>query len=149
MKHLIAAVIATSAVLGAGAAHAGGVQWSIGINVPPVVYAPAPTYYSAPVYAEPVYAEPVYATPAQYAPPIVYRRAPRVVYQAPVPVYNGYGATRIYYEPESVGYGARGGRYDAYRGYPDYRGRTAYPRDGRWDHGRDEDRDDGDHRHRR
>ena len=112
-----------------------------------MVYAPAPTYYSAPAYAEPVYSAPV-----QYGPPIVYRR-PRVVYQAPVPVpvYNGYGATRVYYDPEPAVYGVPGGRYEAYRGYPDrgypeYRGRPGYPRDGRWNRG--EDRDDDDHRHR-
>ena len=52
----------------AGAAQAGGVNWSIGINLPPVgvVTAPAPVYYPPP--------------------PVVYYPPPPVVYYPPVPV---------------------------------------------------------------
>jgi hypothetical protein len=101
---LIAAAALTTAMF-AGAAHAGDVNWSIGIQAPigagaaigtvisnrhvlpvvvtpPVVYAPPPVVYAppAPVYAPPprvVYAPP----PVVYAPPVY---VPRRVVMAPV-----------------------------------------------------------------
>jgi hypothetical protein len=99
MKKNVLGLIAIAALAGAGAARAGGVQWSIGINLPPVaivggnapVYAPAPPVVYAPppvVYAPPV---PVYVQPA----PVVYA-APRVVY-APAPVV--YGPPRVVGRP--------------------------------------------------
>ena len=105
IRPLMFALAAPLVLLASGAAHAGNVQWSIGINVPavttvissgpiyrapPVVYqAPAPVYYEqpAPVY----YEEPapvIYLAPPQ----VVYRPVPRayapapVVYVRPVPV---------------------------------------------------------------
>lgn len=84
-------VSATLALVAAGAttaAHAGGVHWSIGINLPPAVgvvgggpvygYPPAPVYYAPPpvVVAPPVVYQP--------APVYHYRPAPRVVYGPPV-----------------------------------------------------------------
>lgn len=93
MKRALAPILALAATMfAAGAAQAGNVQWSVGINLPPIgtvisngpVYAPAPVYYRpAPVYYEPA--------PVYYAPPprVVYRPAP-VVYR-PVPVvYEGW-----------------------------------------------------------
>jgi hypothetical protein len=107
--------------LASGAAHAGNVYWSIGINAPPIgtvisnapVYsAPAPVYYQpAPVYYEPA---PVYVPP-----PVVYVR-PRVVYR-PVPVY---------YRPAPVVYGTyyHGGYYRGHEHHDEYGDR----RDGGW-----------------
>ena len=100
VAHALMATCATAA-LAAGTAHAGGVHWSIGIQVPiapgvavgtvitngygfpvvapllapPVVVVPAPVVYGPPVYAAPVYPAPV------YGPPIY---ATRVVYGGPV-----------------------------------------------------------------
>lgn len=84
LRSVLAATLATAALLGAGAAQA-GTHWSIGISLPPVgvvvadppryvVQQPAPVYYAPP---------PVYYAPAPryverevyYAPP------PRVVYE--------------------------------------------------------------------
>jgi len=68
------AVLALGTALGAQAAHAGGVQWSIGINLPApgvviypvaqvVAYGPAPVYVQPqPVYMQP---QPVYQPPQQ------------------------------------------------------------------------------------
>jgi hypothetical protein len=80
------ALATAGTLMTAGTAHAGNVQWSIGVALPPVAtiissgpaYAPAPYYAPAPVYAQaPVYAPaPVYVEPAPvyYAPPpVVYR----------------------------------------------------------------------------
>ena len=98
-RPLILALAATATLLCAGAAQAGGVQWSIGINVPAVttVISNAPVYYRAPpqvVYQQPApvyYEEPA---PVYYEPPqVVYRPVPRyyapapVVYVRPVPVF--------------------------------------------------------------
>jgi hypothetical protein len=91
IKSIVLASVASAALLGAGAASAHGVSWSVGINVPIVapVYGPA---YGAPVYVPaPVYAAPVYA---------------------PVPVYVGggyYPRYRGYYRP--VVYPYRGGAW--------------------------------------
>lgn len=76
------AAAALAATVFAGAANAGGVQWSIGINLPVApayVYGPPPVVYApAPVYVQPA--------PVAYGPPPVYVvRQPQVVY-APQPV---------------------------------------------------------------
>ncbi len=87
----LARLLALAALTAAGAAHAGGVNWSIGISLPPLViagnsghggdqgYAGPPVVYTPPA---PVY----YAPPRVYAPVPVYYALPRVVY-APTPVY--------------------------------------------------------------
>lgn len=87
-KSWIVGLATASLALAAGAAHAGGVNWSIGINLPPVgtVISSGPQY---PVY--PAY--PVYAPP-----PVVYRPAP--VYYAPPPVV--YRPAPVYYGPPAV-----------------------------------------------
>lgn len=85
-KTAFAALIALGAMF-AGSAHAGNVQWSVSVNLPPVgtvvsnapvFHAPAPGYYvPAPVYHAP-------------APVVVYRPAPPpVVVYRPVPVVYG------------------------------------------------------------
>lgn len=98
---LIAAAALATAMF-AGAAHAGDVNWSIGIHAPvgpgatigtvisnrhmaPVVVTPAVVYAPAPV----VYAPP----PVVYTPPprVVYAPPPQVVYEPP-PVYVPYRA---------------------------------------------------------
>lgn len=63
LRPILAATLATAALLGASAAHAGGAHWSIGvgINLPPAdVYVsnapryvqPAPVYYAPPPVVE-------------------------------------------------------------------------------------------------
>jgi len=154
-KTLIAALATAATMLSAGAAHANNVQWSIGINLPPVgtvisngpVYAPAPIYAPAPVY----YPAPVYEpAPVVYGPPqVIYRPVPRVVYPSPV----------IIGRPVPVGYGHGWGdrdhdgvpnRWDRYDNRYDNRG-------GHWDRDhdgipdrhdrRDDRRDDRKYRH--
>ena len=92
IKSLATALVASTALLGTGVAHAGGhVSWSIGIGVPVVgaVVGSAPYYAGAPVYVEPA---PLYVEPA----PVYVEPAP--VYAAPVPAYYGY------YRPAPVVY---------------------------------------------
>ena len=107
-KPIIFALAVAGTLLSAGAARAGGVQWSVDINLPvpglvitgapyyrePVrVYAPVPAYAPAPVYYEP---EPVYA-PA----PVYYQ--PEPVYVQPPPVYYPrYPQWRHHYRPAPV-----------------------------------------------
>ena len=124
MKRMrILLLTAASALLGSGAAQAGNVYWSIGIQAPPIttVVSNGPAY-RAPVYAPPVYA-PVYAPVygPVYAP--VYTPPPRVVYR-PVPVV---------YRPVPV---YRGHRHE----HRDWRSHE-HRRDDRWDHRRDHRRD--------
>jgi hypothetical protein len=120
-KTSIAAALVSIGALCTGTAHAGNVQWSVGINLPVVTpYYPAPVYAPAPVYVPP----PVYVRPA-----------PVVVYQ-PAPVYAPH-----YYPPRVIrdvwvppGYGHR----------PDFHGRDRW--DDRRDHRGDGRRDDHWHR---
>ena len=138
-KSSIAAALLAVGTVCVGTAHASNVQWSIGINLPPVgtVIASEPVYQAAPTYYAPA---PVYVQPA---PVVVYRPAPRVVYR-PEPVY----APR-YYSPALVragwavpvrGYGYGHGRdhdhdrYDNRHDHHDGRG------DGHWDRGQPEPR---------
>lgn len=101
-RSLILGLAAGAALLAAGAAHAGNVQWSIGINLPPVgtvissgpAYYPEPVYYQEPRYYAPppvVYRAPpvVYSPPVVYRPPVVVYRDTRPVYGAPVYVDRG------------------------------------------------------------
>ena len=124
LRPLIAAFVATAALLGAASAQA-GTHWSIGINLPAAgfVVADSPRYYvppPAPVYYEP---SPVYYEPA---PVVRYAPAPRYVERD------------VYYAPpQRVVYA------------PVYREHRWDGRDDRWDHGRREhgdrwshDRDD-------
>ena len=104
-SYLVAAAAAAT-LLTATAAHAGNVNWSVGISLPPIgtVVSSGPAYYPAPYYGAPsYYPEPVYYSapaysyypaPVYYA-PRVYAPRPRVVV-APRPYYhgghgNGYG----------------------------------------------------------
>ena len=87
-RPLVVLCAAAAALFSASAAEAGGVSWSVGVNVPPVAtyvsggpaWYPAPVRYAPPVvYApEPVYAEPyvsVYDVPyGVYAAPVYHRR---------------------------------------------------------------------------
>ncbi|MEO7335471.1 MAG: hypothetical protein ABIV63_02730 [Caldimonas sp.] len=85
-RPLILALVASATLLCAGAASAGNVQWSLGINLPPVatVVSNGPVYWPAQpaVYAAPV----VYAPRAYYDEPAVVFEPPRVVYRAPLAV---------------------------------------------------------------
>lgn len=82
IKNRLLAVAALSAVLFAGAAHAGNVSWSIGIQAPIGPGASIGTVFSN-YPAMPVVVAPA---PVIYAPaPVVYTPPPRVVY-APAPV---------------------------------------------------------------
>ena len=93
-RKLILAVASTAALLCAGAAHANGVTWSIGINAPGIgtVISNAPVYRPAPIY---VPAPVVYDEPA----PVVYQQ-PRVVYQQPQVVYEE--PQVVYQQPQVV-----------------------------------------------
>ena len=79
-RSLVLAAAAAATLFTATAANAGGVHWSVGINLPPVatVVSSGPAYYPAPAYVAPTYyPEPVYySAPAYYPAPVVY--APRV-----------------------------------------------------------------------
>src|SRR6187549_176423 len=89
------AALALVGALATAGAHAANVQWSIGVNLPPVttVVSSGPVY-SQPAYSQPVYAEPVYVQPAYYAPaPVYVQPAPVVVYR-PRPVYRPYPVYR-------------------------------------------------------
>jgi hypothetical protein len=107
-KSILSAVLALTGVLAAGAAHAGGISWSIGIGTPIIgvvgnapAYAPVPVYAPAPVYVGRV---PDYRA---YAPVVV---APRVVYGRPYPV--AYGHWRAWERNEH-----RGWERHAHRGW--------------------------------
>ena len=93
-RPLVVLLAAAAALCAATAVEAGGVHWSVGVNVAPVAayasngpgWVPAPVRYAPPVvYAPAVYAEPyvgVYEVPyGVYATPVYHRRA----YYGPVP----------------------------------------------------------------
>jgi|RhisoiCoNPM_1038542.scaffolds.fasta_scaffold03902_2 hypothetical protein len=122
-KTLAIAALGLAGVAATGAAHAGNVAWSVGINLPPLVISGGNVgaYYPAPVY---------YPPPVVYAPPpVVYAPPPRVVYAPPPVIYRP--APPVVYRPAPV-------RYDPQHGYW---------RDSRWqgrgdsDRWRDRDRD--------
>ena len=142
-KSSIAAALLAVGTVCVGTAHASNVQWSIGINLPPVgtVIASEPVYQAAPTYYD--YAPaPVYVQPA---PVVVYRPAPRVVYR-PEPVYApryyGPAVVRAGWAVPGRGYGYGYGhgrdhdhdRYDNRHDHHDGRG------DGHWDRGQPEPR---------
>jgi hypothetical protein len=118
-RKLILALASTAALMCAGAAHAGSVNWSVGINLPGIgtVISNAPIYVPTPVvvYQEPapvVYQRPVpvYAPapvvypqpPVAYPPRLIYYPVPRafapvpqqVVYGRPAPQWGGHGHDR-------------------------------------------------------
>ncbi|MGZ5180737.1 MAG: hypothetical protein ACXWC6_08885 [Ramlibacter sp.] len=109
-RSLATALVLAAAALGsAGAAHAGDVSWSVGVNaapgvavnvgnVRPVYVQPAPVYVQpAPVYVQPV-PQTVYTVP-----PVVYTQ-PQVVYPA--------GAVAYYGSPVVVAPAYRYGHWD-------------------------------------
>lgn len=133
IKSALFALVAGVAALGATSAHAGGVSWSIGINVPVLgaVVSNAPDYY----YDD----GPRYAPAPVYAPAPYYRAVPRVVYEP------RYEPRPIYYQPAPVApivyqryYGGRdGSRWDR----RDHGGRGDHPHRGHRDRDRDGYRD--------
>lgn len=128
-RSLILGLAAGAVLLGTSAAHAANVQWSIGINLPPVatVISGGPGYYPEPVY---------YPAAPYYAPPAVVYRAPPVIYRPPAVVYR---ESRPYYAPPVyVGRGARDVRWVPPGHRRDFRD------DGRWQRG-DRDHDRGGH----
>ena len=138
-KSLILALAAAGTLLGAGAAQAGNVQWSVGINLPGIVL-PLPPLPGLVVIGGPVYQQPVrsYRPEPVYAPEPVY--VPEPVYYAPERVYYpGHPHWRHHYRPVPV--------VSVPRYQPGWQP-VVYPRhgDGRWER-RDERRDD--HRHDR
>lgn len=153
-KPLILALAASATMLCAGAAQAGNVYWSVGVNLPPV----GTVISNAPVYQEPLIYAPapvIYApAPVIYAPPpVVYHPAPRVVYGPPQVVYSR--PVPVVYGGWGRGYGHAGhaGYWDRDRdGIPDrwdrYDNRRDWNRDnGRHDNRRDDRRDDRKYRH--
>lgn len=91
-KTLFVGALALAGAFFTAGAQAGNVQWSVGVNLPPVTTVVS----NGPVYAAPV-----------YAPPVVYEPAPVYVEPAPVVVYR----PRPVYRPYPV----------VYRPYPVYR----------------------------
>jgi hypothetical protein len=87
-RKLVFAAAAAATLLGATAAHASNVHWSVGIDLPPVttVVGNGPAYYPAPVYGAPVYGAPAY-----YPEPVYYSAPAYSYYPAPV-----YYAPRVY-----------------------------------------------------
>jgi hypothetical protein len=127
-RPVILALAASATLLCAGAAHAGNVQWSIGVNLPPV----ATVISNGPAWGAPVY----YPAPVVYGPP--------VVYEAPV-IYPGYRVPRpIVYAPRVIERPYYGHRSE-WRGGPPHDARWVPPghRDGR----RYRHRDAGDYRY--
>jgi hypothetical protein len=121
-RPVILALAASATLLCAGAAHAGNVQWSIGVNLPPV----ATVISNGPAWGAPVY----YPAPVVYGPP--------VVYEAPV-IYPGYRVPRpIVYAPRVIERPYYGHRSE-WRGGPPHDARWVPPghRDGRRHHHRD------------
>lgn len=114
-KTFAALSLAGAALANMASAHAGGVDWHIGINLPGVFYPAPPVVYGPP--------------PVVYSPPprVIYRPAP-IVYQAPV---YGYPAER-------------GERYEG-RGHDRRWHHDHHGRHGGWDrhrHDRHDDRHD-------
>ncbi|MEP7058419.1 MAG: hypothetical protein ABI809_11680 [Caldimonas sp.] len=119
-RPLILALAASATLLCAGAAQAGNVHWSVGINLPPVatLISSGPVYYPAP--AQVYYPAPVAYAP--YAPPVVYEQ-PEVVYAEPQVVYRA---------PRVIGYAPRLWERTGYYA-PRHEGRWVPPvRDSRW-----------------
>ena len=140
-RTLVLVSLALAGTLAAGAARAGNVQWSIGIQAPlapgvaiGTVFSGGPGYYPQPVYVEP--APLVYApAPVYVAPPPIYLRprpivyAPPRAYIAPRAVYrsrpgHGHAVPVIGHGWERGGHGADGGWHRSHdRGHDGYRGR--------------------------
>lgn len=119
-RSLILALAAGATLLCAGAARASEVQWSVGIDLPPIgtvisngPFVPLPFFHSGPRYV---------------APPVVYR-APPVVYRQPYP-FQGYRGYRTRYERPAPVFHGRDGRW----------GQDSRARDQRGDHDRRDDR---------
>jgi hypothetical protein len=87
--------VAAAALFAASAADAGGVSWSVGINVPPIatVVSSGPAYVAAPVRYAP--AGVVYSTVPVYAPPVAYGEP----YVDPYVVPSGYYAPPVVVRP--------------------------------------------------
>jgi len=87
MNRLLLVVPVAAALLAATAAHAGGVSWSVGVSVPPVIVSSGPAWAPAPVRVVP--GAVVYSTPAYAPAPIVYDEPYVAPYVAPYPGYWG------------------------------------------------------------
>jgi hypothetical protein len=119
-KTLLVAAAAAATLFTATAANASRVNWSIGINVPPVatvVSSPGYGYYAQPVYPASTYYAPSYYDAAPvYAPAPVYY--PPRVYYAPRYAPRGYG-----WGPAPIGYWRGGHDRWHHNGGPVGRGR--------------------------
>ena len=111
MKRFLAIAATATTLLGAGAAQAGSVNWSIGVGLPHVAtvvsggpgYYGGPSYYDEPTYVAPrriyrpvvpAYYEPEYAYPAPvyYGPPAVrFHRPHREIWLPPLPHHRFHG----------------------------------------------------------
>lgn len=101
-KTLAVAAFGVAAMAASGAAHAGGVNWHIGINLPGVFLPPPPVVYAPP--------------PVVYAPPpVVYQPPPRVYYSPAPIVYE----QPVYVQPRPRGHW-HDGRWREHRGYDGY-----------------------------
>lgn len=115
-RSIVLAAAAAATLLTATAANAGRVDWSIGINVPPIAaVVGAPAYYPGLAYYNPT---------AYYAPPVVYAPRPRIWLPPPLPLPRigwGWGGEREHWARRGWDRGERG-RWDRGRGDHDDRG---------------------------
>jgi hypothetical protein len=127
-RQFASAALVALGVAAAGAAHAGDVQWSVSVNLPPI---------GVPVYHVPA---PVYHPPMP-APVVVYRPAPPpVVVYRPVPVVDHrdwghrYDHPRHQHHRHHRHHGHHGHHRDDHRGGHDDHG-DRDDRGGRWEPG--------------
>jgi hypothetical protein len=121
-RSIVLAVAAAATLLTAGTAHAARVDWSIGINVPPVAavvggpaYYPTPAYYNAPGYYDNA---PAYYAPPVYAPPVVYAPRPRIWLPPPPPLPRiGWGWGWDHRGWDRRGWDHRGEDHDGHAGW--------------------------------
>ena len=96
MKRFLAIAATATTLLGAGAAQAGSVNWSIGVDLPHVatVVSDGPGYYGGPTYVAPhrvygpvvpAYYEPEYAYPAPVTYGPRFHRPQRQIWLPPLP----------------------------------------------------------------
>lgn len=115
-RSFVLAAAAAATVLAAGAAHAGGrVDWSIGINLPPVAaVVSGPGYGRPPAYDAPA----VYPVEAYHPSQVVYAPRPRVWLPPPPPL------PRFGFAPgwHRDGWRDAGWRGDGWRGHDGWHG---------------------------
>jgi hypothetical protein len=119
-RSLVLAAAAAATLFTATAANAARVDWSIGINLPPVAtyVSSAPAYYGAPAYYAPA---PAYYAPAPYYAPRVVEYAPRPRFWVPPAPARFRGHDRWHHDGDHDRDDHRGDRGDHRDGRVDWR----------------------------